>query len=128
MIVSDDLFHTTNEQEDINTSKKKWYHWKDEYSKANTKRALRSKEAGEGDQFGSANLSHQYYSAHLPDSSPTEVALLSQLENALENISSAAINEKAVLENLVACNSKLTDRNAVLTATSKQFFGEFKVM
>ena len=59
MLSSDDFYLTTKKWEHPDTANNTWFHWKDDYSKADTKRALQIKESGDGDLFGSANLSHQ---------------------------------------------------------------------
>ena len=87
-----------------------------------------SKAAVEGDLFVSFNISHRAYPPHIPNSSPTKVALLSQLDNVMYSITSDTVNNKVVLEHIVACKTKLTTRNAALAATNKQLIGEVKVL
>ena len=92
VLTSDDFTRTTDEWEDIENSNKTWSQCKEDYSKAHTKCALCSKEAGKGDHFSSKNLTHKAHPLHIPDSGPNKAEFLSQLDHALENIVSDSIN------------------------------------
>ena len=115
---------TTKSWEDRDATLKMWDLCKTNYSKAHNKLELRIRAAGYGDRFGSANLVHNQ--PHTPESNHKELTLLSQLDSALNNITSIDVNEKAVLIQLVANNTKLTDSNTTLTANNKQLTGEVK--
>ena len=112
----------------LNMPNKTCTHWKYNESKAHADFALCRIAAGDGERFGSTNVSHQAYPLHLPDSGPAEVALLSQLDNVIENPASAAANNKSVLKQIVTNNTKLTNRNAILAATNTQLVGKVKAL
>ena len=73
VLASDDLTRTNDKWEDLNTTNKTWSHWKDDYPKSHTKCTFIRKAAGDGDSFGSINITHQAYPPHSPDSGPPKL-------------------------------------------------------
>ncbi len=83
-----------------------WAAWKTAYLAAHKKRANHLRATGGADYLGRAN------SAHSITLSPS---LLDSIDNALENLASAASNEKAILKQLIASYSSLATSNSNLT-------------
>jgi hypothetical protein len=79
--------------------------WKTAYLAAHKKRANRLRATGGADYSGHANLDH---------STPLNPGLLDSIDNALNNLTSAASNKKAILEQLIASNSSLATSNSNL--------------
>jgi hypothetical protein len=80
------------------------------YLAAHKKRANRFHATGGADYLGQAN------SANTTTLNP---GLLNSIDNALDNLTSAAFNEKAFLEQLIASNSSLAASNFTLTNHAK---------
>jgi hypothetical protein len=97
---------TTEPWGELDPANKTWAAWKTAYFAAHKKRA-NSLCATEGaDYLGRAN------SAHTTTLNP---GLLNSINNALNNLASAASNKKAILEQLIASNSSLATSNSNLT-------------
>jgi hypothetical protein len=96
---------TTELWEELEPAKKTWDAWKTAYLAAHKKRANRL-HATEGAYLGRANLAH---------SITLNPGLLDSIDNALDNLASAASNKKAILEQLIASNSSLATSNSNLT-------------
>jgi hypothetical protein len=84
---------------------KTWAAWKTAYHAAHKKRADHLRATGGADYLGQAN------SAHTTTLNPD---LLDSIDNALDNLASAATNKKAILEQLIASDSSLATSNSTL--------------
>jgi hypothetical protein len=93
---------TTEFWEELDPADKTWAAWKTAYLAAHKKRANCLHATGGADYLGQAN------SAHTTTLNP---GLLNFIHNALDNLTSAASNKKAILEQLIAlflsCHLKL---------------------
>jgi hypothetical protein len=97
---------TTELWEELDPADKTWAAWKTAYLSVHKKRANRL-HANEGaDYLGRANSAH---------STILNLGLLDSINNALDNLASAASNKKAILEQLIASNSSLATSNSNLT-------------
>ncbi len=92
--------------EELDPANKTWAAWKIAYLAAHKKRANHLRATGGADYLGQAN------SAYATTLNPS---LLDSINNALDNLASAASNKKAVLEKLIASNSSLATSNSTLT-------------
>jgi hypothetical protein len=92
----------------LDPSDKTWAAWKTAYLAvaAHKKRANCLRATGGADYLGSANSAH---------STTLNPGLLNSIDNTLNNLASAASNEKAILEQLIASNSSLATSNFNLT-------------
>jgi hypothetical protein len=97
---------TTELWEELDPTDKTWAAWKTAYFSAHKKRANRLHATGGADYLGRANSAH---------STTINPSLLDSINNALDNLASAASNEKAILEQLIASNSSLDASNSNLT-------------
>jgi hypothetical protein len=98
--------YTTELWEELDPAEKTWAACKTAYLFAHKKRANRLCATGGADYQGWAN------SAHAITLNP---GLLDSIDNALDNLASAASNKKAILEQLIASNSFLAASNSTLT-------------
>jgi hypothetical protein len=98
--------HTTELWEELDPADKTWAAWKIAYLAAHKKRANCLHATGGADYLGRAN------SAHGTTLNP---GLLDSINNALNNLASAASNKKAILEQLIASNFSLATSNSTLT-------------
>jgi hypothetical protein len=98
--------HTTELWEESDPANKTWAAWKTAYLAAHKKRANRLRATGGADYLGQA------YSAHTTSLNP---GLLDSIDNALNNLASAASNKKAILEQLIASKFSLATSNSNLT-------------
>jgi hypothetical protein len=101
---------TTEFWKELNPTNKTWAAWKTAYLTTHKKRANRLCATGGADNLGQAN------SAHTTTLNP---GLLTSINNALDNLASAATNKKAILEQLIASNSSLVTSNSTLTGQVK---------
>jgi hypothetical protein len=90
----------------LDPANKTWTAWKTAYFAAHKKRANRLRATGGADYLGRAN---SVYTTTLNPS------LLDSINNAFDNLISAASNRKAILEQLIASNSSLATSNSNLT-------------
>ena len=97
--------HTTKLWEELDPVAKTWTAWKTAYLNAHKRRANHVRATGGANNLGRANLAHANQANGLLDS----------INNALDNLASAATNEKAVPEKLVTTNSSLATSNTTLT-------------
>jgi hypothetical protein len=97
---------TTELWEDLDPVNKTWAAWKTVYLAAHKKRANRLCATGGADYLGQANSAH---------ATILNLGLLKSINNALNNLASAATKEKAILEQLIASNSSLATSNSTLT-------------
>ncbi len=98
--------HTTELWGDLDPANKTWAAWKTAYLAAHKKRANRLRATGGADYLGRANSSH---------ATTLNPGLLNSINNALNNLASAATNKKAILEQLIVSNSSLATSNSTLT-------------
>jgi hypothetical protein len=98
--------HTNELWEELDPTNKTWAAWKTAYLAAHKKRANRLRATGGADYLGRAK------SAHTTTINP---CLHDSIDNALNNLASAASNKKAILEELIASNSSLATSNSNLT-------------
>jgi hypothetical protein len=96
----------------LDPADKTWAAWKTAYLAAHKKRANHLCAIGGADYLGKTN------SAHATTLNPS---LLDSIDNALDNLASAASNKKAVLEQLITYNSSLATSNSTLTNQVKTF-------
>jgi hypothetical protein len=93
-------------------NQKSWAEWKAHYLLAHEARELHIRACGGKEPFNGANAASEIPpTANRPVSSdrsavPPSEAAMERLDDYLDNIANAATNEKAVLEELVATNSK----------------------
>ncbi len=85
---------------------KTWAAWKTAYLAAHKKRANCLRATGGTDYLGQANSAH---------ATTLNSGLLDSIDNALDNLTSAATNKKAILKQLIASNSSLATSNSTLT-------------
>jgi hypothetical protein len=97
---------TTELWEKLDPANKTWAAWKTAYLAAYKKRANRLRATGGADYLGRANSTH---------STTLNPCLLDSIDNALDNLASAAFNEKAILEQLIASNTSLATSNSNFT-------------
>jgi hypothetical protein len=101
---------TTELWEELDPADKTWAAWKTAYLAAHKKRANCLYATGGADYLGQAN------SVHTTTLNP---GLLDSINNALNNLASAASNKKATLEKLITSNSSLATSNSNLTSQVK---------
>jgi hypothetical protein len=106
LLAADTFPHTTKLWKELDPTDKTWAAWKTAYLAAHKKRANRLRATGGADNLGHAN------SAHANTLNP---GLLNSINNALDNLASAATTKKAVLKQLIASNSSLATSNSTLT-------------
>jgi hypothetical protein len=97
---------TTELWEELEPANKTWVACKTAYLMAHKKRANCLHATAGVDYLGQTN------SAQTTSLNP---GLLDSIDNALDNLASAASNKKAILEQLIASNSSLTTSNSILT-------------
>jgi hypothetical protein len=90
----------------LDPADKTWAALKTAYLAAYKKRANRLRATGGADYLGRANSAH---------STTLHPRLLDSIDNALDSLTSAASNKKAILEQLIASNSSLATSNSSLT-------------
>jgi hypothetical protein len=106
LLAADTFPHTTELWEESDPADKTWAAWKTACLAAHKKRANCLHTTGGADYLGQAN------SAHATTLNP---GLLDSINNALDNLASAASNKKAILEQLITSNSSLATSNSNLT-------------
>jgi hypothetical protein len=106
LLPTDTVPCTTELWEELDPVNKTWAAWKTAYLAAHKKRANRLRTTGGADYLGSANSAH---------STTLNPGLLDSIDNTLDNLASAASNEKAILEQLITSNSSLATSNSNLT-------------
>jgi hypothetical protein len=106
LLAADTFPRTTELWEELDPADKTWAAWKKAYLAAHKKRADRLRATGGADYLGRANSAH---------STTLNPSLLDSINNALNNLASAASNKKAILEQLIASNSSLAPSNSNLT-------------
>ncbi len=125
LLAADTFPRTTVLWEELAPTDKTWPAWKAAYFEAHKLRANRLHATGGNNNLGRANqanigvvdsgASGFYYSNNAPGAQANQAtSFLDSIDNALENLASAATNDKAVLEKLVATNSSLTTSNTHL--------------
>jgi hypothetical protein len=93
LLAADTSPRTTELWEELDPADKTWAAWETAYLAAHKKRANRLRATGGADYLGQDN------SAHATTLNP---GLLDSINNTLDNLASAASNEKAILEQLIA--------------------------
>jgi hypothetical protein len=106
LLAADTFPRTTELWEELDPANKTWAAWKTAYLAAHKKRANRLCATGGAHYLGCANSVH---------STTLNPGLLDSIDNALDNLASAASNKKAILEQLIASNSSLATSNSNLT-------------
>jgi hypothetical protein len=110
-LLATDIFPRTTELwEELNPANKIWAAWKTAYLAAHKKRANHLHANGGADYLGRANSTH---------TTTLNPSLLDSINNALDNLASAASNKKAILEQLIASNFPLDISNYNLTIQVK---------
>ena len=104
LLAADTFPRTTTLWEELPQADKTWPAWKAAYLQAHQQRANRLRATGGADNLGRANQAQANQAANF----------LGSIDNALDNLASAATNDKAVLEQLVTTNSSLTTSNSLL--------------
>jgi hypothetical protein len=115
LLAADTFPRTTELWEELDPVNKTWAAWKTAYLAAHKKRANRLRATGGADYLGQAN------SAHTTTLTP---GLLDSINNALDNLASAASNKKTILEQLIASNSSLANSNSTLTNQVKNLWDQ----
>jgi hypothetical protein len=116
--------------EELDPADKTWPAWKAAYLEAHKLRANRLRATGGANNLGRANqatigvvdsgASGFYCSNNAPGAQANQAtSFLDSIDNALDNLASAATNNKAVLEKLVSTNSSLTTSNTHLANQMK---------
>jgi hypothetical protein len=95
---------TTNLWEELDPVGKTWPAWKTAYLDAHKRRANRLRATGGADNLGRAN----------PAQANQANSFLDSIDNALDNLVSAATNNKGIITKLVATNSSLATSNTHL--------------
>ncbi len=106
LLAADTFPRTTELWEELDPANKTWAAWKTAYLAAHKKRANCLRATGGADYLGRANSVH---------STTLNPCLLDSIDNALDNLASAAFNKKAILEQLIASNTSLATSNSNLT-------------
>jgi hypothetical protein len=106
LLTADTFPHTTKLWEELDPADKTWAAWKSAYLAAHKKRANRLHATGGADNMGQANSAH---------ANNHNAGLLNSIDNALDNLASAATNKKAILKQLIATNSSLATSNSNAT-------------
>ena len=109
-----------NDWEDRSEVNKKWANWKTDYKRVHAKERVKAQATEGSDKFGVANTS-----ARIQNSSKAETnqggneVVMKSLEGYFDNLADAAVNEKSVLEQLVANNATLAATNEELVTIVK---------
>ncbi len=106
LLAADTFPHTTELWEELDPANKTWAAWKTAYLAAHKKRANCLRATGGADYLGRANSTH---------TTTLNPGLLDSIDKALDNLASAASNEKSILLKLIASNSSLATFNSTLT-------------
>jgi hypothetical protein len=106
LLAAETFPRTTELWEELDPANKTWAAWKTAYLAAHKKRANRLHATGGADYLSRANSAH---------STTLNPGLLDFVNNALNNLASAASKEKAILEQLIASNSSLATSNSNIT-------------
>jgi hypothetical protein len=106
LLAADTSPHNNELWKDLDPADKTWAAWKIAYLAAHKKRANCLCATGGADYLGQANLAH---------ATTLNPGLLDSIDNALNNLASAASIKKAILEQLIASNSSLATSNYTLT-------------
>ncbi len=125
LLAADTFPHTTTLWEELPPADKTWPAWKAAYLQAHQQRANRLQATGGADNLGRANqatfgifdsgASGNHCRNNAPGAQANQATnFLGSIDNALDNLASAATNDKAVLEQLVSTNSSLTTSNSHL--------------
>ena len=112
---------TNNDWEDRAESDKTWENWKEAYKKAHAKARIKAK-ANEGTvKFGAANsAAHLETMQNVEKNQSVDDGDMKALEGYFDNLVAAAVNEKSVLENLVANNTSIPEYINMLEDSQKQ--------
>jgi hypothetical protein len=105
LLAVDTIPRTIKLWEELDPNDKTWADWKTAYIAAHKKRANRLRATRGADNLGCANLAH---------ATTLNPGLLDSINNALDNLASAATNKKAILKQLIASNSSLATSNSTL--------------
>jgi hypothetical protein len=106
LLAADTFPGTTELWRELDPTDKTWAAWKTAYLTAHKKRSNRLRATGGADYLGRANSAH---------ATTLNSGLLDSINNALDNLASAATNKKAILEQLIASSSSLATSNSTLT-------------
>ena len=120
-MLTTEIFLRANEDwEDRAESDKTWTNWKEAYKKAHAKARIKA-QANEGTvKFGAANsASHQEITQNVENNQGVDDGGMKALEGYFDNLAAAAVNEKLVLEKLVANNTELAANSKNLVAMVK---------
>ena len=127
MITTERFPCTNDDWEDRAESEKTWENWKEVYKKAHAKARIKA-QANEGTvKFGAANsATHLETTQNVENNQGVDDGGMKYLEGYFDNLAAAAVNEKSVLENLVANNTKLAATNKNVFAMVKKLTNDIK--
>ena len=127
MLTTERYPRTNNNWEDWAEANKTWADWKTAYKRVHAKARVKA-QATEGlDKFGAANAAARVHNTSEVETNHDayEVGMKS-LELYFDNLAATAFNEKSVLEQLVANNTKLAATNEELVVIVKKLSNEIK--
>ena len=106
---------------------KTWADWNTSYKRAHAKARIKSQATEGSDKFGAANVFEKVLTTRkLETNNGGDEVGMKDLEKYFDNLTAANINDKSVLEQLVANNAKFVATNEVLVAIVKQLSYDIK--
>ena len=129
ILTTDRFMRTNDDWEDRTESDKTWANWKAAYKKAHVKARIKA-QANEGSvKFGAVNSATQLETTqNVETKQGVDDGGMKALEGYFDNLAAAAVNEKSVLEKLVANNTKLVTTNENLVAIVKKLTNDIKYL
>ena len=120
MLTTKRFLRANEDRENCAEPDKTWTHWKQAYKKANTKAGIKA-QANKGTvNFGAEKSTvHKETAQNLENKQAVDNGGIKDMEGYLYNLAVAAVNEKLVLEQLVANITKLAANNDSLVAMVK---------
>ena len=127
MLTTDRFLCTKDDWEDCAESDKRWENWKESYKKAHTKARIKAQASKGTIKFGAANsAAHQETTKNVEKQQGVDDGGMKALEGYFNKLASTVVNEKLVLEQLVANKTKLAATNENLVATVKKLTNDIK--
>ena len=123
VIFTTEQYPSTNDDwEDRSKEQKTWVDWKTSYKRSHAKARVKSQAAEGSDKFGAANAAEKVLTtSKVEKNNGGNKVGMKALGGYFYNLSAAVINEKLVLEQLVANNAKLAVTNKDLVTIVKKF-------
>ena len=120
MLTTERFPRANKDWEDRAKSDKTWTLWKQVYKKAHTKACIKAQANKVTVKFGAESSAvHQETTQNVENKRAVNDVGMKALEGYFDNLAAAAVNEKLVLEQLVANNTKLAANNESLVVMVK---------